>query len=63
MLVSSCGIKDIVYYFGLKGSHYFTYEFGPPSIIQINQDARPEIIDAPLTLVFRIGQGVCFFGF
>jgi len=55
--------KEIVYDFGWKSGHYFAYEFGPRCDILINQDAKQKIIDAPWTLIFRMGQGVCVFGF
>jgi hypothetical protein len=29
----------------------------------INHPARPKIVDAPLTLIFRMGQGACLFFF
>jgi len=30
-----------------------------PIARQITQDARPKIVDAALTLIFRMGQGAC----
>jgi len=38
-----------------KCGHYFVYECWQPIGTRITQDARPSIIDAPLTLISRIG--------
>jgi len=40
-----------------KGRHSIVYESLPQSNTWISQDARPKIVHAPLTLIFRIGQG------
>jgi len=50
MLFSLWGDKEMLYYFGQKGGHCLAYESVPPSDNEINQDARPKIVDTPLTL-------------
>ena len=45
--------------FSLKASQYHIYEWPQLIAMQITNDARPKIVDAPLTLIFRMGQGVC----
>jgi len=47
----------------LAGSLYLIYECLQLIVMQSNHDAQPNIVDAPLTLIFRIGQGVCHFPF
>ena len=46
-----------------KASQYHIYEWPQPIATQISNDARPNIIDTPLTLIFRMGQGSCGFFF
>jgi len=53
------GNEDSVHWFGCKGRHYMLYELLPQSDSHIAQGTRPRIVDAPLTLIFRMGQGVC----
>jgi len=57
------GAQSIAFSFAYKGSLYIIYECLQPIARQINQDANPNIVDAPLTLIFRMGQGVCHFPF
>jgi len=45
--------------FAFQGGQYLSYDYPQPIATQIIQDARPKIVDAPLTLISRIGQGVC----
>jgi len=42
-----------------KGRQYLSNDFLQPIATQITHDARPKIIDTPLTLISRMGQGVC----
>jgi len=46
-----------------KGGQYLLYGCLQPIACCITQDARPKIIDTPLTLIFRMGQTVCCFCF
>jgi len=41
-----------------KASQYHIYEWRQPITTQITNDARPKLVDAPLMLIFRMGQGV-----
>jgi len=44
-----------------NGWHYFTYKLMWQSETSITQDARPKIINIPLTLILRLLQGACHF--
>jgi len=44
--------------FGWKGCHYLIYKLLPHSNTLIGQDAKPKIVDAPLTFIFIMQQGV-----
>ena len=60
---SEWGRECVTFSFAYKCSLYLIYKHLHPIATQITQDARPKIIDSPLTLVLRIGQGVfltCF---
>jgi len=49
--------------FAPKGGQYLIYGCLQPITSGITQDARPKIIDAPLTVIFRMGQGACCYCF
>jgi len=57
------GNIDVMHCFNWKGHHNFVYEGLPQRDSEITQDARPNIFEAPLTLMFRMGQGACQFRF
>jgi len=43
--------------FAYTGSQYFIYNYLQPIAPQITQDTWSRIVDAPLTLIFKMGQG------
>jgi len=43
--------------FAYEGGQYLSYDYLQPMPTLITQDARPKIIDAPLTLISMMGQG------
>ena len=57
---SQWGRENVALSFAYKGGQYLIYEFLQPIGTQITRDASPLIIDAPLTLIFMTGLGVCF---
>jgi len=58
------GSSDIVCrIFAYKGRQYYEYGWKPLHSTVIIQDVRPEIFDAPLTLISMMGQGACGFPF
>jgi len=58
------GGSDIVTsIFTHKGRQYFDYGLMPLHSTFIIQETRPEIVDAPLTLMSRMGQQACRFPF
>ena len=54
---SRWGRERVASAFAYKGGQYVSYASLEPMSALITQDARPEIVDAPLTLISRIGQG------
>jgi len=46
-----------------KNSQNDVYRQQQPHCTVINRDSRPTIVDAPLTLIFNMGQGGCCFLF
>jgi len=55
------GMEGIAISFAYKGSHKFLYDWIHAIGGDISQDAWPKIVDAPLTLIFTIGQrGYCY---
>jgi len=46
-------------YFAKEASQYHMYEWPQPIATQITNDATPKIVDSLLTLIFKMGQGVC----
>jgi hypothetical protein len=60
---SEWGKECVTFSFAYKGSLYLIYERLHPIATQMTQDARPQIIGSPLTIIFRMGQGAflsCF---
>jgi hypothetical protein len=53
----------VTFSFASEGSLYLVYEHLHRIATQITQGARPKIIDSPLTLTFRMGQGAVLTGF
>jgi len=51
------------YFFGYKGGQYSIYDILQPFTTQITKDANPKIVDAPLTIIFNMGQRACHFVF
>jgi len=51
------GREGIAIWFTYKGSQTFLYDWLQPIGGVISQDAWPKIVDAPLTLIFMMGQG------
>jgi len=56
---AECGRERDTFSFAYKGGPYLIDECLQPIATQITQDARPKIVDTPLTLIFRMGQGAC----
>jgi len=52
---SRWGRECVAFSFANKGGQYVFYEYLQPIATQITQDARPEIVDAPLMLISRMG--------
>jgi len=52
-----CGNVYLKLCFSRTGHHYFEYTLLPHSVPHFGQDARPKIVDTPLRLIFRMGQG------
>jgi len=42
--------------FDLEGGQYLFYEWLQPFATEGTPDAQPKILDAPWTLIFRMGQ-------
>jgi len=55
------GREYFTFSFAYKGSQYFVYDYVQPIVHKITHETWPRIIDAPLTLIFRMGQGPCYF--
>jgi len=53
------GNKDIKYCFAWKGGQCIVYELLPQINRWITKEAKPKIIDARLTLIFRVVQWPC----
>jgi len=51
------GMEGIAISLAYKGSHKFLYDWLQPIGGVISQDSWPQIVDAPLTLIFMMGQG------
>jgi len=50
-----CG-DHVALSFANKASQYRIYEWPQPIATQITNNSKPKIVDAPLTLIFRMGQ-------
>jgi len=53
------GRERVALSFAYKSSQYHIYEWPQPMATQVNNDARLKIAEAPLTLIFSMGQGAC----
>jgi len=60
---SNWGRECFTFSFGYKGGQYFVYDSVKPVAPQITQDTWPTIVDAPLTLIFRMWWGACLCSF
>jgi len=58
-----CGNDDIMHHNAWTGRKYIVYESLPQLNTYTTQDVKPNIIDAPLMLSFRMGQWLCHFLF
>jgi len=56
---STWGRERVISCFTNKGGQYLSYDYLKPIATQITQNVRPKIIDAPLMLISRMGQGAC----
>jgi len=56
---SGWGRECVSLVFSTEGGQYFIYVDLWPVTTEIAQDGKPEIIDAGLTLIFRMGQWLC----
>jgi len=53
-----CGSGEhVAFSFSYKGSQYFVFDCLQPVATQIAQDTQPTIVDAPLKLISKMGQG------
>ena len=52
------GREHFTFSVAYKGSQYFVHYYVQPITLQITQDTSPRIVDAPLTLIFMMGQRV-----
>ena len=57
--VSWWGNVCVMHCFKWKGCHDIIYELLPHCNTYITQDPTPKIVDTPLTLIFKMGQGAC----
>jgi len=55
--ISWWGIEGIAIRLAYEGSQKFRYDWLQPIGGVISQDSWPKIVDAPLTLIFMMGQG------
>jgi len=60
---SESGRECIAFSFAYQGSVSIIYECLHTITTQVNHDTRPNIVDDPLTPIFRMGQGACRFLF
>jgi len=56
---SRCGREHVASSFAYKGGQYLINQYCQPIATQVTHDTKPQIVDPPLTLTFRIGQGAC----
>jgi len=55
-LFSAWGRENVAVVFAIEGSQYMIYGCLQLIATSVTQDANPENIDAPLMLIFRMGQ-------
>jgi len=60
---SWCGMEYAAISLSYKGGQYSIYDSPHPLTTLITNDTKPNIVDAPLTLIFMMGQGACRFLF
>jgi len=60
---SRWGRERVASSFSFKGGQYLSYDYLQPVTTWTTQDARPNIIAAPFTLISRMGQGACLSSF
>ena len=53
----------VLFFFAYKGWQHFHYVYSLPNHVFISRHTRPEMVHAPLTLVFKMGQGASRFHF
>jgi len=51
------GREHVASSFAYNGGQYLSYNYLQPIATQMTQDAKPKIVDAPLTLISRMRQG------
>jgi len=56
---SRWGRERVAFFFGYKARQYLIFDCVQLIATDIAQDARPGIIDPPLTLISTMGQRVC----
>ena len=54
---SRWGREHVTFSFSYKGGQHFVYDCLQPFTLQITQDTRPTIVDAPFALIFKMGKG------
>jgi len=60
---SRWGMECVASSFAYKDGQYRIDEFLPPIASPITQDASPNIVDAPIMIIVKMGQGACRFLF
>ena len=53
------GRERVAIFLAYTGGQCFQYASKRPNLWSITWLTRPKIVDAPLTLIFKIGQGAC----
>jgi len=56
MLISEWGSDRVAFFFAYKGWQYVGYVNQGPNWLVITLHTLPKIVDAPLTLILRMGQ-------
>ena len=54
------GRERVTFCFAYRGCQYIEYVYSLPSRIFITRHIGPKIVDALLTVIFKMGQGACF---
>ena len=60
---SRWGRERVAFTFAYKGGQYLNYDYLQPMPALRIQDGRPKIVDTPLTLISRMGQGASVYIF